>query len=136
MRPTLFRGRASRRLVVMLDFGRKDNILRSLLERDCDVWVLPASTSPKEVLKYKPDGIFLTNGPGDPAENTEIIKNLRELLESGIPMMGICLGHQLLALAHGFQTEKMKYGHRGANQPVKDGKTGRITLPPRITLCG
>lgn len=126
--PTLFRGRASRRLVVMLDFGRKDNILRSLLERDCDVWVLPASTSPKEVLKYKPDGIFLTNGPGDPAENTEIIKNLRELLESGIPMMGICLGHQLLALAHGFQTEKMKYGHRGANQPVKDGKTGRIYI--------
>ncbi len=126
--PTLFRGRASRRLVVMLDFGRKGNILRSLLERDCDVWVLPASTSPKEVLKYKPDGIFLTNGPGDPAENTEIIENLRELLKSGIPMMGICLGHQLLALAHGFQTEKMKYGHRGANQPVKDRKTGRIYI--------
>ncbi|MBS6518478.1 MAG: carbamoyl phosphate synthase small subunit [Clostridium sp.] len=126
--PTLFRAGKSRRLIVMLDFGRKDNILRSLLKRDCDVWVLPAQTAPEKILKYKPDGIFLTNGPGDPSDNPEIIEHLKELSICGIPMMGICMGHQLLALAHGFQTEKMKYGHRGANQPVKDMRTGKIYI--------
>ncbi len=106
--------------VVMMDFGYKGNILNSLRSRGCDVTVVPAHTTAEQVLSYQPDGIMLTNGPGDPAENTAIIQTLRALVASGVPIFGICLGHQLLALAQGAETAKLKYGHRGGNQPVKD----------------
>ncbi len=106
--------------VVLFDFGYKYNIRRELVKRGCNVTVVPANISANEVAALKPDGIMLSNGPGDPAENTEIIKNLRELIAYQIPTFGICLGHQLLALANGAKTEKLKYGHRGANQPVVD----------------
>jgi carbamoyl-phosphate synthase small subunit len=114
--------------VVLLDFGIKENIKRELLSRGCNVWVLPCDTSPEEIIKLAPDGIMLSNGPGDPAENTEIISNIRQLTKEGIPMFGICLGHQLLALAHGFETYKLKYGHRSANQPVKDLRSHRVYI--------
>ena len=106
--------------VVLFDFGYKFNIRRELVKRGCNVTVVPADTSPEEIKKMAPDGIMLSNGPGDPAENTEIINNLREIKDFGIPIFGICLGHQLMALANGARTEKLKYGHRGANQPVDD----------------
>ena len=106
--------------VALLDFGYKQNILRCLLQRGCNVHVLPAFTAPERIKKLAVDGIMLSNGPGDPAENKEIIENLRKLMEYKIPTFGICLGHQLLALANGAKTEKLKYGHRGANQPVID----------------
>ncbi len=106
--------------VVMMDFGFKENILKSLQKRGCDVTVVPGDTAAEEILALKPDGIMLTNGPGDPSENVEIIENLKRLVQSGVPIFGICLGHQLLALAQGAKTSKLKYGHRGGNQPVKD----------------
>ena len=111
--------------VALLDFGKKENICRSLLKRGCTVYVLPAETDASEILSLHPDGLFLSNGPGDPEENKAAIEALKELLPHQIPTMGICLGHQLLALAHGFATEKLKYGHRGANQPVRCSKNGR-----------
>lgn len=114
--------------VALLDFGLKENIVRSLTSRGCGVWILPYRTEPKHILALNPDGLFLSNGPGDPKENTEVIEHLKVLINEKIPMMGICLGHQLLALAHGFETEKLKYGHRGANQPVKDLKTGKVYI--------
>ncbi|MDP4108849.1 MAG: carbamoyl phosphate synthase small subunit, partial [Bacillota bacterium] len=106
--------------VAVLDFGIKQNIVRSLNKFGCDVTVFPAYTKAGDILKGKFDGIQLTNGPGDPEENVEIIKTVRELMDSGIPIFGICLGHQIIALASGAQTGKLKYGHRGGNQPVKD----------------
>ena len=106
--------------VVLYDFGYKYNIRRELLKRGCTVTVVPAHTTAEEVSRLAPDGIMLSNGPGDPAENTEIIENLKAVRELGIPIFGICLGHQLMALANGARTEKLKYGHRGANQPVDD----------------
>lgn len=112
--------------VALLDFGMKENIARSLVERGCRVHVLPFNTPASEILALKPDGLFLTNGPGNPEDNVIPISTIKELLPHKIPIMGICLGHQLLALAHGFSTEKLRYGHRGANQPVRshiDGKT-------------
>lgn len=114
--------------VALLDYGMKRNILRSLTARGCQVTVLPHYASAQDVLALKPDGIFLSNGPGDPADNTAEIAVLRELCQSGLPIMGICLGHQLLALAHGFATTKMRFGHRGANQPVRDLQTGRVYM--------
>lgn len=126
--PTLYRAQNPRFTVALLDYGFKENIKRELLARSCNVWVLPCDTPPGEILRLAPDGVMLSNGPGDPAENTGIIRGLRELLRSGIPIFGICLGHQLLALAAGFKTHKLKYGHRGANQPVKDLKTGRVYI--------
>lgn len=114
--------------VALYDFGVKENIVRSLKARGCDVLILPCHTPAQAVLDMEPDGIFLSNGPGDPTDNTEIIENLRELSASGIPMMGICLGHQLLALSHGFKTHKLKYGHRGANHPVRNTETGRVYI--------
>lgn len=114
--------------VVLWDFGAKENILRSLLRRDCLVTVVPAGTTCEEILALKPDGIMLSNGPGNPKDNEEIIAELRKLCTFQIPTFGICLGHQLLALANGGDTEKLKYGHRGANQPVKDLESGKTYI--------
>lgn len=114
--------------VVLYDFGAKANICRSLVKRGCRVRVVPAGTSAERIKELAPDGIMLSNGPGDPAENTGIIEELRKLSGLRIPTFGICLGHQLLALAHGAKTEKLKYGHRGANQPCKDLATGRVYI--------
>ncbi|WP_066715281.1 carbamoyl phosphate synthase small subunit [Clostridium sp. Marseille-P299] len=114
--------------VALMDFGSKRNIEHCLLKRGCEVTVYPASTSAEEILASHPDGIMLSNGPGDPAECVEIIAEIKKLSESGVPIFAICLGHQLMALAHGFKTTKLKYGHRGANHPVKDLETGRVYL--------
>lgn len=112
--------------VAVWDFGAKQNIVRELTDRGCRVTVLGAAASAGDILAGQPDGIVLSNGPGDPEENPEIIAELTRLFEKKLPMFGICLGHQLMALAKGAKTEKMKYGHRGANQPVEDLDTGRI----------
>ncbi|EKO3571612.1 glutamine-hydrolyzing carbamoyl-phosphate synthase small subunit [Vibrio metschnikovii] len=106
--------------VVAYDFGAKRNILRMLVDRGCRLTVVPAQTSAEEVLALKPDGVFLSNGPGDPAPCTYAIEATKVFLEKGLPVFGICLGHQILALASGAQTVKMKFGHHGANHPVKD----------------
>lgn len=113
--------------VAVLDFGLKRNIVRSLKKRGCAVTVFPARTSADEILAGGFDGIMLTNGPGDPKENTEVIDNLKKIIGKK-PIFGICLGHQLLALAMGADTEKLKYGHRGANHPVKDLKKDRVYI--------
>ena len=112
----------------MMDFGAKRNIARSLVRRGCRVTVYPAHTTAEEILQDKPDGIMLSNGPGDPKECTQIIEEIRKLYDSDVPIFAICLGHQLMALATGGDTYKMKYGHRGGNHPVKDLKTGRVYI--------
>jgi carbamoyl-phosphate synthase small subunit len=114
--------------VVAFDFGIKKNILRMLAERGCKVTVVPAQTSAAEVFKHKPDGVFLSNGPGDPEPCDYAIAATREIVESGTPTFGICLGHQILALASGAKTFKMKFGHHGANHPVKDLDSGRVSI--------
>jgi carbamoyl-phosphate synthase small subunit len=114
--------------VLAYDFGVKRNILRMLASRGCHVTVVPAQTSAVEALKYKPDGVFLSNGPGDPEPCDYAIAATRELIDSGIPTFGICLGHQILALASGAKTFKMKFGHHGANHPVKDLDDGRVSI--------
>lgn len=114
--------------IVLYDFGCKYNIPRGLARRNCRVTIVPYDTTAEQVIAMKPDGIMLSNGPGDPEENIEIIDNLKKLVAGRIPMFGICLGHQLLALANGAKTEKLKYGHRGANQPVIDLKIGRTLV--------
>lgn len=114
--------------VALLDFGSKENIARSLSRRGCDVIVYPALTKAEEILKDRPDGIMLSNGPGDPKECQSIIMEIRKLYETDIPIFAICLGHQLMALATGADTFKMKYGHRGGNHPVKDLATGRVYI--------
>lgn len=116
------------RRVVLWDFGAKENIRRELLQRRCEVVTVPAQTSAEEILALHPDGLMLSNGPGDPAENREIVEQLRILTEQRIPTFGICLGHQLLALARGAKTEKLKYGHRGANQPVKNTEENTVFI--------
>ena len=119
-----------RRRVALMDFGAKRGIANALAARGCEVWIFPHDTSAQEILKIKPDGIMLSNGPGDPAEpaNNGIVEALRALQKSKVPIFGICLGHQLLALANGYTTKKLKFGHRGANQPVKDTSTGRVYI--------
>ena len=114
--------------VVAYDFGVKKNILRMLAQRGCKVTVVPAQTPASEVLKYQPDGIFLSNGPGDPEPCDYAIAATQELIEKGIPTFGICLGHQIMALASGAKTFKMKFGHHGANHPVKDLDSGRVSI--------
>lgn len=114
--------------VVLWDFGAKGNIRRELLKRGLNVKTVASSASAAEILSLNPDGIMLSNGPGDPADNTLIIEELKKILEKKIPLFGICLGHQILALAKGAKTSKLKYGHRGANQPVKQLRTGRVYI--------
>lgn len=114
--------------IALLDVGAKRNIARSLAARGCDVTVYPAGTSAQEILDEQPDGIMLSNGPGDPKECGQIIREIRKLYESNVPIFAICLGHQLMALAAGADTHKLKYGHRGANHPVKDLETGRVYI--------
>ena len=114
--------------VVLMDFGAKHNIGRELVKRGCNVTVVPAHTTAEQIKAMNPDGIMLSNGPGDPSDNTAIIAELKKLCEYKIPTFGICLGHQLLALSQGAKTEKLKYGHRGANQPAKEVETGRVYI--------
>lgn len=113
--------------VAVWDFGAKENIVRELVKRGCYCIKIPSFYSAEQILNLNPEGLMLTNGPGDPAENVEIIENLKKIVGK-LPVFGICLGHQLLALAMGGKTVKMKYGHRGANQPVKELSTGRVYI--------
>ncbi len=120
-RPALFR-------VAFLDFGAKHNIIWNLTRRGCDVTAYPWNTKAEQILADQPDGIFLSNGPGDPVNVGPAIEEIRKLLDSGIPVMGVCLGHQLVALALGAKTRKLKYGHRGINHPVKELESGRVCM--------
>lgn len=114
--------------VALLDLGCKKNIVRCLCKRGCRVTVLPGTATAADLAALHADGLMLSNGPGDPAENVQIIQNIREMLDTGIPAFGICLGHQLTALAAGARTTKLKYGHRGANQPATEFATGRTFI--------
>ena len=128
-RPSMVRAlNGAGKRVALLDLGAKENIARSLAMRGCDVTVYPAGTKAEEIIADAPDGIMLSNGPGDPKECTGIIQEIRKLYETDIPIFAICLGHQLMALATGADTHKMKYGHRGGNHPVKDLSTGRVYI--------
>ena len=123
-------GEGKKRRIALMDFGAKRGIANALMARDCEVWTFPHNTQADEILKMKPDGIMLSNGPGDPADpgNAVIVDILRALLQSNVPIFGICMGHQLMALAKGYKTKKLKFGHRGANQPVKEMRTGRVFI--------
>jgi len=114
--------------IALLDYGYKENIVRELVRRNCKVTIFPHNTPAEKIRSLNPDGILLSNGPGNPVNNPGVINNLREIIKLNIPIFGICLGHQLLALAFGFKTEKMKFGHRGANHPAKDMITGRTYI--------
>ncbi len=114
--------------VALMDYGAKHNIEKTLNRMGCQVTVYPAFTKAQEVLADEPDGIMLSNGPGDPKECVEIIEELKKMFATKVPIFGICLGHQLMALANGADTQKMLYGHRGANHPVKDLKTGKVYI--------
>lgn len=127
-RQTVFAKRTSRFHIVALDFGIKRNILRLLTRSDARITVLPATATADEVMELMPDGVFLSNGPGDPEPCKYAIETIRTLLEVGLPIFGICLGHQLLALASGAKTEKMKFGHHGANHPVLDLDSGTVMI--------
>lgn len=119
---------SARKQVALLDLGAKRNIVRELQKRGCDVTVYPADTKAETILSKNPDGIMLSNGPGDPKENTGVIAEIAKLYASDTPIFAICLGHQLMALATGADTYKLKYGHRGGNHPVKDLETGRVYI--------
>ena len=121
-------GNGKAKQVALIDYGSKDNIINSLLKRNVSVCVYPAKTEARMILATRPDGIVLSNGPGDPEDCVEEIEVLKKLLKTNIPIFGICLGHQLMALANGFKTGKLKDGHRGANHPVKDLETGKISI--------
>jgi carbamoyl-phosphate synthase small subunit len=123
--PIHFPGEGKR--IVLIDFGYKKNILRSLLRRNCDVVVVPWNSSVEAIMNYRPQGILLSNGPGNPKDAPEVLPVIRELQKS-LPMFSICMGHQLFALANGADTEKLKFGHRGANHPVKDLRLGKIFM--------
>ncbi len=114
--------------VALMDFGAKNNIAKSLNIRGCEVTIYPAHTAAREIIDSRPDGIMLSNGPGDPETNVSIIEEIKQLSNTDIPIFAICLGHQLMALAHGAKTYKLKYGHRGGNHPVKDLSTGRVYI--------
>ena len=118
------------RRIALMDFGAKRGIAAALVKRGCEVQTFPYDAQAEDILKYQPDGIMLSNGPGDPADhaNKMILKTLDALIKTKIPIFGICMGHQLLALANGYKTKKLKFGHRGANQPVKDLQTGRVYI--------
>jgi len=144
--PRLYPAAGEKRFrVALLDCGAKRNIVRELCRRGCEVMALPCGTAAEAVLACRPDGVMLSNGPGDPAENTGVIREIAKLLGK-VPIFGICLGHQLLALAAGGGTVKLKYGHRGANQPVRDLETGRVyitsqnhgyaVVSDRLARCG
>ncbi|PXV86002.1 carbamoyl-phosphate synthase small subunit [Lachnotalea glycerini] len=120
--------KAKGKKVALLDLGAKNNIAQSLNDRGCEVTIYPALTKAAEIIKANPDGIMLSNGPGDPKDCESIIQEIKELYNSNIPIFAICLGHQLMALATGGDTHKMKYGHRGGNHPVKDLSTGRVYI--------
>ncbi len=125
--PVLY-GKNYEKQIVLLDYGFKHNIVNSFLKRNVGVTVCPSTTSIDRILTLKPDGILLSNGPGDPENAQAEINVIRELCKTNIPILGICLGHQLMALAHGFKTAKLKYGHRGPNHPVKDLSSGRVYI--------
>ena len=127
-RPRIMSRRVAPYHVVAYDFGIKRNILRTLSDLDCRMTVVPAQTPAADVLLMEPDGVFLSNGPGDPEPCKYAIEAIRRFLEASMPLFGICLGHQLLGLAVGAKTTKMKFGHHGANHPVKDLKTGRVII--------
>jgi carbamoyl-phosphate synthase small subunit len=127
-RPRILSRRIAHYHVVAYDFGIKRNILRLLSDLDCRMTVVPATTSAEEAMALDPDGIFLSNGPGDPEPCDYAITAIQELLDAGIPIFGICLGHQLLGLAAGGHTTKMKFGHHGANHPVQDLETGQVMI--------
>jgi len=118
------------RRIALMDYGAKRGIANALLKRGCEVQAFPHNTQAEEIIKYKPNGIMLSNGPGDPADpaNKAIIETLKVLIKTGIPIFGICMGHQVLAMANGYKTRKLKFGHRGANQPVKDTQTGMVYI--------
>ena len=123
--PIHFPGEGKR--IILMDFGYKKNILRSLLKRNCDVVVVPWNASTEMIQSYRPQGILLSNGPGDPKDVPEVLPVIRDL-QKDYPLFGICMGHQLFALANGADTEKLKFGHRGANHPVKDLKLGKVFM--------
>ena len=123
---TVLPGKGKR--VALLDFGTKNNIAGSLQRRGCQVTVYPAYTTAEEILAEKPDGIMLSNGPGDPKDCGPVIGEIKKLSDSGVPIFAICLGHQLMALAMGADTRRLKYGHRGGNHPVRDLETGRVYI--------
>ena len=127
---TIAKTGGSSRRVALMDFGAKRGIANALEAHGCEVWSFPHDTPAREIMQIKPHGVMLSNGPGDPAapENSGIIDTIRTLQQSGVPIFGICLGHQLLALANGYATQKLKFGHRGANQPVKEVATGRVYI--------
>jgi len=116
--------------IALMDFGAKLGIANALAAKGCEVWTFPHDTPADEIMKMNPNGIVLSNGPGDPADpgNNSIVETIRALVKKGVPIFGICIGHQLLAIANGYKTKKMKFGHRGSNQPVKDVQTGRVYI--------
>lgn len=126
--PVFYKGSESGPVIVLLDCGYKKSILACLLERGCSVWVMPHNTPAGEISAKKAHGILISNGPGDPADNTQVVETIKHLRQSGAIIFGICLGHQLLALAEGFKTAKMKYGHRGLNQAVRRETDGQVYI--------